>query len=260
MDNILDDYAHTNGLRDADTRLKLVMGAGAILISVSSGSSAAPLFIAATMALITVGLAKIPVAFYARLLAIPAGFVLTSGIVLIFLTGGGIPLWEFTLPCGTLSVTTAAIDLASVVCARTLGGMCSLYFIALSTPMIEMFSVMRSLHLPREFVDLSMLIYRFIFILIGEAIAIKNAQEMRHGYAHFSTSLQSFSILGAMLFIRSLAKGEDLIRAMDARCYDGKLELLSQTRALSILGILCVTGYLTACVLILLSTTDIMIG
>lgn len=260
MENILDDFAHTNGLRAVDTRLKLIFGAGAILISVSSASPAAPLFIAASMALVTVWLAKIPANFYARLLAIPAGFALTSGIVLILLTGGGVPLWEIPLPGVTLSVTSAAIDLASVVFARTLGGMCSLYFIALSTPMVEMFSVMRSLHLPREFVDLSMLVYRFIFILIGEAIAIHNAQEMRHGYSRFSSSIQSFSMLGAMLFIRSLAKGEDLIRAMDARCYDGKLELISEKRALSMPGLLCVAGYLTVCMLIMLSTTDITIG
>ncbi len=82
--------------------------------------------------------------------------------------------------------------------------MSSLFFIALTTPAVELFSVMRDLRLPKEFVDLSMLIYRYIFVLIGEAIAMHNAQVMRTDTRgsddpsmHFQCSVQcSLSRLG----------------------------------------------------------------
>ncbi|NYT05181.1 MAG: cobalt ECF transporter T component CbiQ [Methanomicrobiales archaeon] len=259
MENILDDFAHQNALRHVDARLKLVLGIGAIIISVSSASPAAPLCIAATMACITIILAKIPAGLYLRLLAIPFGFAATSGIVLVLLTGGGAHLWEATVLGCSLSVTAASVNLGLLAVARTFGGMCSLYFIALTTPMVSLFAVMQTLRLPREFIDLSMLVYRFIFVLIGEAIAIQNAQEMRHGYTGFKRSVRSCSMLGAMLFIRSWEKGEDLLRAMDSRCYDGRLELPRTDTRLSLRGAACVAAYLAACTLILIVTADIQV-
>jgi cobalt/nickel transport system permease protein len=37
-------------------------------------------------------------------------------------------------------------------------------------------------------------------------------------------------MLGAMLFIRAWQQGEELVIAMDSRCYDGKLELSGTPR------------------------------
>ena len=64
MHDLLDDYAHSNALRETSPRLKLLLGLGAILLCVSSVTPIAPLFIAVTMSLITVRLAKIPGRFY----------------------------------------------------------------------------------------------------------------------------------------------------------------------------------------------------
>ena len=74
MHDLLDDYAHSNALRDTSPRLKLLLGLGAILLCVSSATPIAPLFIAVTMSLITVRLAKIPGRFYSTLLLIPFSF------------------------------------------------------------------------------------------------------------------------------------------------------------------------------------------
>jgi cobalt/nickel transport system permease protein len=136
------------------------------------------------------------------------------------------------VPAGglTLTITTGSANLALLLIARTLGGMCSLFFIALTTPMIEIFSVMHSLRLPKNFVDLSMLIYHFIFILIGEAIAIHTAQMLKHGYSSLRRSLNSFGMLSGMLFIRAMGKGEEMMTAMDARCYNGKFVLPEENK------------------------------
>ena len=91
--------------------------------------------------------------------------------------------------------------------------------------MVEIFSAMHTLRVPPVLIDLSMLIYHFIFVFIGQAIAIHNAQTIRQGYTSFKRSLNSMAMLGAMLFIRAWKEAEDLIIAMDSRCYDGKLEL-----------------------------------
>ena len=70
-----------------------------------------------------------------------------------------------------------------------------------------------------------MLIYNFIFVLIGEAIAIHTAQMLKHGYSTFKKSVNSFAMLSGMLFVRAMGKGEEMITAMDARCYNGRFVL-----------------------------------
>ena len=84
MHDLLDDYAHSNALRDTSPRLKLLLGLGAILICVASATPIAPLFIAITMSLITVRLAKIPGRFYSTLLLIPFSFSILSAAVVAF--------------------------------------------------------------------------------------------------------------------------------------------------------------------------------
>jgi len=248
VEQILDVYAQMNALRDVDTRLKLFIGVSAIIICVASQSPAAPLFIAVSMAAITVVLAKIPVRLYASLIAIPISFALFSGIVILLMSGGGDPIITFSLLGFSISVTTSSANLTLLVVTRTFGGMCSLYFIALTTPVTEIFSVMHILRLPRGFIDLSMLIYHFIFVLIGETISIHTAQVLRHGYSSFKNALHSFAMLGAMVFIRAWQQGEDLVIAMDARCYDGKLELAEESHSPGTIAMGSTLVYLFGCV------------
>lgn len=225
MDNILDAIASENALRHIDPRVKLVLGIGAILIAVSSSGPLAPVAIAAGLAFATLFLARIPLKVYTTLLVIPVTFALSGALVILFVTGTGPSLFTVAIGGFVLHATSGGAALAVLTITRTFGGMCALFFIALTTPAVDLFSVLRDLRLPTEFIDLAMLIYRFIFILIGEAIAIRNAQVMRHGYAGLRSSIRSFSMLGAMLFLRSWDRGEELVLAMDARCYDGKMEM-----------------------------------
>jgi cobalt/nickel transport system permease protein len=247
MEEYLDGYAQTNGLREVDSRLKLLLGLGAILIILISSSPWAPLFIAATMAGVTIFLARIPVRLYLSLLCIPLSFALFSVIVILLVSGGGTPLLSVSVGGIPLTVTTASANLSLLILARTFGGMSVLFFIALSTPMIEIFSTMQSLRLPGVVIDLSMLIYHFIFILVGEAIAIYNAQTIRHGYTSLKRSVHSLAMLGGMLFIRAWQQGEELITAMDARCYDGRLELPGEQQNAGPLAIVSAVSYLVLC-------------
>ncbi|GAB6285560.1 MAG: cobalt ECF transporter T component CbiQ [Methanoregula sp.] len=247
MEQILDVYAQTNALRDVDTRLKLLIGVCAIIIGVASQSPAAPFFIAVSMAFITVALAKIPIRLYASLITIPVSFAIFSAIIILLMSGGGEPIFTFFFAGYPIGATTASANLALLVVMRTFGGMCSLYFIALTTPITEIFSVMHTLRFPRGLIDLSMLIYHFIFVLIGETISIHTAQVLRHGYDTFRNSVQSFAMLGAMVFIRAWQQGEDLVIAMDARCYDGKLELADESRKPGRVVIGATIVYLGAC-------------
>ena len=259
MQNLLDDYAQSNALRNTSPRLKLLLGLGAILLCVSSATPIAPLFIAVTMSLITVRLAKIPWRFYSKLLLIPLSFSLLSAIVVAFMHGGGDQLFSFSVFGVSLGITEDGANLALLLMARTFGGMCSLFFIALTTPMIEIFSVLKSLGLPDFLVELSMLMYRYIFVFVDQTAMIHSAQVMRLGDAGIKNSINSFAMLSSVLFLRAWEQGERLIVAMDARCYDGKLDLMERSGKAEPKAIFVVIGYMIVVAAIAVLTRDIQL-
>jgi cobalt/nickel transport system permease protein len=259
MHNLLDDYAISNALRETSARLKLFLGLGAILLSVSSTTPIAPLFLAITMSLITVMLAKIPGRIYSRLLLVPLSFALLSAGVVAFMHGSGLTLFSVQLFGLNLAIREEGANLAVLLIARTFGGMCSLYFIALTTPMIEIFAVLKTLHIPQSVIELSMMIYRYIFVFLDQAAMIHSAQMMRLGDAGTKNSLNSFAMLCCVLFLRSWEQGERLIVAMDSRCYDGKLDLMEPAKGAKPWAILAVAAYLAAATAIAVLTRGVIL-
>ena len=70
---------------------------GAILLSVSSTTPIAPIFVAITLSLVTVMLAKIPGRIYSCLLMVPLSFALLSAGVVAFMVGSGQTLFSVEL-------------------------------------------------------------------------------------------------------------------------------------------------------------------
>ena len=225
-EHILDDAAMSSPLRYVPAWLKLVLCGAAIVIAVMSPLPYVPLFVAAVMIAAAFLLAKVSLHLYASLLMIPVVFAGTGALVILLITGGGEVLVDVCrIGPMHLAVTTESLALAVLVLSRTLAGMCCLYFLALTTPMTSLFDVLRRLRFPQEFIDLTMLIYRYIFVFIGEAISIHNAQVMRGGYHSWKSWISSFAMLASMLFIRTWDRGEAIFLSMDSRCYDGCMVL-----------------------------------
>lgn len=252
MYEVLEDFAQENGLRQTSTSLKLLIGLSSILLCVSSPGPVAPLLVAASMSAVILALAKIPARFYARILLIPVSFAVMSIAVVLFITADGAVLIE--VPGLPLTITTGGANLAVLLLARVFGGMCSLYFIALTTPMTEVFDLLHRLRVPTVLIDLAMLTYRFIFILIDEAGEIYRSQVMRLGYGRFRESVNSLGMLAGALFIRTWESGEALVMAMDARCYDGVLAVPEESQAVSGLSLALTLAYLGAVLCVSLTT------
>ncbi len=259
MHDLLDDYAHSSALRETNPWLKLLLGLGAMLLCAASSAPIAPLYIAVTMSLVTVRLAKIPGRFYTTLLLIPFSFSILSAVVVAFMHGGGDQLFAVNILGIDLGMREEGANLALLLITRTFGGMCSLFFIALTTPMLEIFSIGKSLGLPDFLVELSMLMYRYIFVFLDQAAMIHSAQVMRLGDAGFKNTLNSFSMLCSVLFLRSWEQGERLIVAMDSRCYDGKLDLMDPAEGAKPRTILAVAVYLAAATAIAVLTRNVLL-
>ncbi|MCZ0863373.1 cobalt ECF transporter T component CbiQ [Methanocorpusculum sp. CW153] len=239
-------------LRYVPAWLKLVLCGAAIVIAVMSPLPYVPLFVAAVMIGAAFVLARVSLHLYASLLMIPVMFAGTGALVILLITGGGEVLLDVAVigPMH-LAVTTESVSLAVLVLSRTFAGMCSLYFLALTTPMTSLFAVLQRLRFPQEFVDLAMLIYRYIFVFVGEAISIHNAQVMRGGYYSLRSWISSFAMLASMLFIRTWDRGESIFLSMDSRCYDGCMVLPEEESRATLRAVVSVVVFLSAAVVLL---------
>lgn len=226
--NLLDDYALKSPLREKNNWLKIIIMIFGIIVGVSSTSPITPFFIALCMSIVTIHFNKIPLIFYFKLMAAPLGFVLISAVIIAIITNTGNILYQFSIFGYILSIHAGGVNLAIQLFARTLSGMSCLFFLTLTTPMIELFSVLKKAYLPDAFVEIAMMMYRYIFVFLEVAMGIKYAQTVRLGYKDFKTSFKSLSLLTSSLFIRTWEQGEKLFISMNSRCYDGKTIFLDE--------------------------------
>lgn len=260
FEELLEDIAQKNGLREVNTYLKLATGLGAIILCLLSTSYIPPLFIAIVLTGTILILARVDIRTYADLFVVPFWFALMSVAGIILISGGQDIFWQWDLlPTFSLSITRESINQGFFVFSRVIGGMSAMCFIALTTPMTDIFIVLRQCRVPEVVVDLMMIIYRTIFILMDQVILVYHAQVMRLGYSTWKESVHSFAFLCGSAFIASWDSGEDLIRAMDARCYDGKFALLGESRPVEKVPGLAVAIFLTVSIVVVIASGNITI-
>jgi cobalt/nickel transport system permease protein len=260
FEELLEDVAQTNNLRMVNTYLKLFTGLGGIILCLLSTSYLAPLFIAVILTLSILLLARIPILLYSQLFIVPLLFTVMSVSVIILLSGGNEIYWNWNLFSWlSLSITKESVNTGIFILFRVVGGMTALMFIALTTPMTDLFVVMRRIRIPETVVDLGMIIYRTIFLIMDQLVITYQAQVMRLGYGSFRESITSFSTLCGSAFISSWDSGEDLIRSMDARCYDGRFPILGDIRPVEPLPLFAAISFLCISSLVVIFTRNLPI-
>lgn len=221
----LDSYAHSNALKNVNTYFKFLFGIITMIVNITANSPIVPLFIFAFLSCIIIFKAKISAKFYFKFASIPFAFALITFIFMSILFGVGSPI--LNLGVFHLAVTADGFNRGFLVFGRIMGGFACLAFLALTTPTNELFSVMKDIKIPDTLLDISMLMYRYIFVCLDEAITMHHSQETRLGYSTLKNSYKSAGMLMANLFIVTWIKGEKSYLAMESRGYDGTIKSLN---------------------------------
>jgi cobalt/nickel transport system permease protein len=234
FENTLDNYAHSNGLKDLNTFFKVVFAITTMLVSLISTSPVVPLMVTLVMSCLIIFQAKIPLKFYLKFLAIPFTFGFITFLFMSLFFGVGATI--LNLGIFNLAVTEDGFNLGLLLFSRVLGGFTCMAFLALTIPMTELFSELERFRIPQIVMELAMLMYRFIFLFLSEGINMYHAQETRLGYSSLNKSFKSMGMLGSNLFIRTWIKGEQAHIAMESRCYTGSLRTLNAPESLKSAG------------------------
>lgn len=213
---LIDTLAYSSRLRHRSPGLKAGLATGALLVCVGAPSYLVAGVTLAIMAGLSVIGGGVPLRRYLALMAAPLSFLI-PGTLAVVIQVSPTPLGRESLLAGGKLFCTA---LSAVSC---------LYFLSLTTPMTDILHVLRRARCPALIVELMFLIYRFLFVLLEAARAILTAQDCRLGNRRFKTTLRARGQLLAVLFQRAMFRSSLLYTAMESRCYDGQLRVLSRT-------------------------------
>ena len=70
-------------------------------------------------------------------------------------------------------------------------------------------------------------------LLWAVALSITTAQKSRLGNRNYRTKVRAFGSMGCALFIRAFRRANALYDAMESRCYDGTIRVLSEEQPVS---------------------------
>jgi len=105
----------------------------------------------------------------------------------------------------------------------------ALLFLALTTPLSDIISLLRRCRLPDTLLDLMTLCYRTLFVLSEAVHETITAQSARMGYATFAISLRSIGGLISNLIVQVWQRSQTLHLAAQARNNDGALRFLENS-------------------------------
>lgn len=206
-----------------EARSKIAFTLIALVINLLSPSIYTPIAIA-IFCLATLLAIGVPPKLLALRLVIPLVMAAVVLITQIFFYGTTalfiIPVWGFNLVGYEEGLARGFL----IMC-RVIGGVSLILFLSMSTPAYKLLMAATWFRVPKIFVELGLLMYRYIFVLLEEVVTIKDAQKVRLGYRNWRQSLKSLGVLGGSLIPRAYDRAERVFEAMVARGYTGAVTI-----------------------------------
>lgn len=220
----LDRFAYQDSpVHRLDPRAKIVVvvAYSAVLISLPRYAIPSPGYIVFPFALLVLG--GIPLRFVLKHTLLVSPFILC----LVVLS----PVFDATpVQVGTSVIRGGWLTAGSVL-ARFVLGMAALIGLASTTRFPELLKGFEQLGVPRVLVTQLRFLYRYLFLLVDQAMHMRQAWSARDaGQGPWAWRWRAASGLVGVLFTRSLEQAERTYLAMLARGYDGTMRLLEPLR------------------------------
>ena len=229
---LIDDFAYNNHLRSVDPAYKAALTLSVLLLCLVLDSPLVGIVALLWMVGLAVFMAGLPLKVFGRvLLAEFSFFVLaTAGVAVSVSLTSPLSINPWAVQAGPfwLSTSREALDQALLILTRVMGCVAAMNFLALTTPMVDLIALFSRLRIPNILIDITTLMYRFIFALLESLHTMWIAQESRLGYSSgFWRSIVSAGHLGSRLFIDAFQRSKRLQTALDSRAYQGELRVLT---------------------------------
>ncbi len=221
---LTEQSAYTNRWRHVSPVAKGSFSLCGMVAAFAAGSPRTALLIALILAAASIIGAGIPPLRYLRVAAPPLLFLLASVLSLVVTLDSG-------ASDGGISIHLAGPELPRIaqVSCRSLACLTALLFLALTTPLPDIISLLRRCKLPDTLLDLMTLCYRTLFVLSEAVHDTMTAQSARLGYATFTVSMRSLGGLVGNLAVQVWQRSLAYHIAAQARNNDGALRFLENS-------------------------------
>jgi len=192
-----------NWLARLDPRMKLGAAAAGLAGVLLSGHAAFPIGVSLLCLTATVAVG-VPTRQVALRLAGPMTMVGTAVTL------------RWWLDAGSLQSGAALIS-------RVLGGVSIVLLLTAVTPAHRIFHALRALGMPRGWVEMALLMYRYTFTLLDMVADLTAAQKVRLGYADIRRGWTSAGMVAGTVVLRSVDQAVRAHEAMQVRGYRGEM-------------------------------------
>jgi cobalt/nickel transport system permease protein len=214
-----------------DPRLKLLATLGFVAVATTLPSRAWMSF--ALLAIIAVGstlASQIPLLAALKHSAVVLPFAGMVAVSLPF-TRTGQTVWSWHPLGTTLAVSDEGLILFAAVLIKAWLSILVSQLLVGTTPFPELLKSLRILRVPAILTATMSFMYRYIFVLVDEAMRLQTARAARSAGAGRTSLLWRARVLGGMigsLFIRSYERSERIYTAMLSRGFAGEVRTLTR--------------------------------
>ncbi|WP_165820797.1 cobalt ECF transporter T component CbiQ [Pueribacillus theae] len=222
----IDQYAYINSYRNIHPIEKGLFAFLFLLFCLLTKNAAVAIFTFFVMSTAIVLGAKIPLAYYLKILLLPIFFLLTSVLaILISIVPANMELLDSVLSMKMgpwqLYISQTKYKMAIELIFTVVASVSCMYFFILTTPIQQIVWLFQKLRLPALFIELFLFTYRYLFVLLEKTVEIRLAQTSRLGYQTSRNAISSLGQLLVSLFIKSMRSAKEVHMAIEIRG-DGK--------------------------------------
>jgi len=248
--HFLDPYRHSHSpVHQLDGRVKFVLAVAFILTCSLTPIAAWAVYILLLALILSIEiLSTLGVGYVQKRALLAAPFVLAALPVIFTVQGAEL----FSLPLGTWTLTASVEGLERFIsiALKSWLSVQAAIVMAAATPFPELLQAMRSVGIPRLLVAMFGLTWRYIFVLVDEALRLIRARAARSGVSPSTSSSTALTssrrifgrtkkegggiiwraqVAGGMagsLFLRGFDRSDRIYTAMLSRGYDGEVRLM----------------------------------
>jgi len=225
MELFTEYFKKDHRLSRVDARVKILVALALLIMVLSYKGFVFPLVLASLCFILSIKL-KIPARVFLLRFSEPVFIIIIVVMIKCFFTGKDV---IFSVDLFGLTITGHKDGLMNglIIAARIIGAVSVVALLGFATPFTELMAGLSWFRVPRGFIEILMFAYRYIFVLLEEAMGIYNAQKNRLGYSSIRRGLSSFGMLTGSLILKAFEHSQNTTVAMIQRGYDGTIPLLT---------------------------------
>lgn len=120
-----------------------------------------------------------------------------------------------------LYITYESLGQGLQITIRVMSSFSLMLFLIMSTSIREIGQFLRWVKVPKIFVEILLLTYRFLFLIYEEGMDMIMAQDLRNGYCNLGNALKSVSLLFGQLFLNTIISAQEMEEGLQMRLYEG---------------------------------------